>query len=131
MIRVIESFAARQTGGGILTVTRTVTANPAYVDGYPVADASVTTLTTTPTQVSPVDGRGLKILADQGITSESRMLLTATPLFSRSDTTEPDFLTGVDLDNDGAQWRVINVMNYTCPDAEVFYKAIVARDSTQ
>lgn len=130
MIRVIESFAGRQVGGGILTVTRAVTASPAYVDGY-VADSTTVSLTTSPTQVSPVDGRGLKILADQGITSESRMLLTATLLVSRTDTTEPDFLTGIDLDNDGAQWRVINVMSYTCPDAEVFYKAIVARDATQ
>lgn len=131
MIDVIESFAARQTGAGILTITRATTANPAYVNGYPVADSATSTITTSPTQVSPVDGRGLKVLADQGITGESRMLLTATPLFSRSSTTEPDRLTGTDLGGDALPWIVINVLSYTCPDGDVFYKAIVARDATQ
>ncbi len=128
MISVIESFAERQTGLGLLTVTRATTAVPAYdADGYPVTPTPVTPFTSTPTQVSPVGGRELQILIDQGITSESRMLLTATQLYTRDATREPDQLTGTDLDGDGVPWTVHNVMRYTCPDGDVFYRVLVAR----
>lgn len=127
MIDVFESFAARQRGGGALTVNRGTTAVPAYdSDGYAVAPTPVTPFLII-AQVSPTDGRGLKILADQGITGESRMLLTSTQLIPRDNTHEPDRLTGVDLGGDGVPWIVHNVMEYCAPDSDIFYRVLVAR----
>lgn len=134
MIDVFESFAARQTGGGALTVTRATTPDPAYVNGYPVDPTAVTTIPII-AQVSPTDGRALKVLADQGITGESRMLLTATPVIPRSRATEGDRVAGVDLADDTGDstvpWVVINAQTYTAPDGDVFYRVIVVRDTTR
>lgn len=127
MIDVIEDFAARQPGQGKLVVTRASTTAPAYdPHGYPIDPSPVTTLRIVG-QVCVVDGRGLRVLADQGITGESRMILTATPLTTRDKTREPDRVTGCDLDNE--TWVVINTQTFFTPDSEVFYKVVVARDT--
>lgn len=128
MIEVFESFAARQPGQGLLTVTRTTEPSPSYdSDGYKVAG----TTSTIPiiAQVYPTNGRDLKILADQGITSESRALLTATKLFTRDNGFAPDQVAGVDLDDDGVPWIVCNWQQYTAPDSDVFYRVLVARQA--
>jgi hypothetical protein len=132
MINVIESFAARQPGGGALTVTRRATGSPAYANGYPAADGSPTTISII-AHVVPTGGRDLKILADQGITSESRTLRTSTKLIPRNATTEPDRVTGVDLDTDtdGGSWVVQNAAKHVAPDGDVFYVCVVTRDATQ
>lgn len=131
MIDVIEDFASRQVGGGVLIVTRRVTADPAYVNGYPVAAAS-TSVFTIIAQVVPSSGRDLKILADQQIVGESRSLLTATKLIPRDKTREGDRLTGVDLaTEDGSDFVVIKAEKFTAADSEVHYHVIVAKDATQ
>lgn len=131
MINVFEDFASRQPGGGAITIRRRATGTPAYTAGYPTPDGAFVEIPII-AQVSPTDGRGLKILADQGITSESQMLLTATKMFSRTKTAEPDQVIGFDLDDgDMSLWTVYNVMTYTAPDTDRFYKVIVARDDPQ
>ncbi len=132
MIGVIEDFASRQVGGGALAVTRAVTANPAYVNGYPAADASTSTFTII-AQVVPANGRDIKILQDQAIVGESRSLLTATALTPRDKTHEGDRLTGVDLDptSDGSVWVCVFSEHFTAPDGETHYHALVAKDATQ
>ncbi len=131
MIGVIESFAERQPGGGVLTVTRTTAASPAYVNGYPVAPASTSTFAII-AQVVPVSGRDLRVLADQAIVTESRSLLTGTEIIGLNKTKDPDRLTGVDLDplDDGAVWVVIKSEHFDAPDGERHYHAIVAKDAT-
>lgn len=131
MIGVIESFAQRQPGGGVLTVSRTTAAAPAYVNGYPVAPASTSTFAIV-AQVVPVSGRDLRVLTDQAIVTESRSLLTGTELVGLNKTKDPDKLTGVDLDpaDDGAVWVVIKSEHFDAPDGERHYHAIVAKDAT-
>lgn len=132
MIDVIESFAERQPGGGILTVTRKVTASPAYVNGYPVTAASMSTFTVV-AQVVPVSARDMRTLADQQTVGEMRSLLSGTALIARDKTREPDRLTGVDLDpiDDGSVWIVIKSEHFDAPDGERHYHAIVAKDATE
>jgi hypothetical protein len=126
MIDVIEDFASRQLGGGVLTVTRTgVPAVPYDADGYPAA--TTTSTLTIIAQVVPTSGRALQILADQGITSDTRTLRTASRVFSRDDNHAPDLIAGVDLDDDGITWAVINWKLHTAPDGDRFYEVIVAR----
>ena len=134
MIHIFEDFASKQPGGGALTVTRAVTAVPAYVNGYPAAHASTSTIPII-AQVSPANDRDLRVLADQGITSQALSLLTSTPLIPRDGTREPDRLAGTDLDlqtdASGTAWVVVSVRKHFAPDADVFYRALVARDATQ
>jgi hypothetical protein len=134
MINVFESFAARQPGAGALTVTRAVTASPAYVDGYPAAAASTSTFAVV-AQVSPASDRDMRTLADQQITGQSLSLLCRTLLIPRDKTREGDRLSGTDLDLEtdatGTVWIVISARKHYAPDGDVFYRALVARDATQ
>ncbi len=126
MSGVVESFATRQPGGGILTVRRTVAPEPPYdANGYALTGSSSTF--TVIGHVSPASGRDLKILADQGITSETRAINTITPLFTQSDAVEPDQLTGVTLGGASVPWVVVNWTECHEADGDLFYHVLVAR----
>lgn len=131
MIEVFEDFAARQPGAGALTVTRTVPAAGAYDShGRRLPPNSTSTLPII-ALVYPTEGRDLKIMIDQRITTEARALLTATKLSSGETGLAPDTVAGTDLDGDGVAWTCFHWERFPSPDGDTFYRCLVARKSLQ
>ncbi len=130
MIDVIEDFASRQPGAGALTVTRTVPATPPYDSHGRRVAGSASTLPII-ALVTPTEGRDLKIIIDQRITVEVRVLLTATKLSSGEPGLAPDTLVGTDLDGDGVPWTCFHWERFPSPDGDIFYRCLVARKLLQ
>lgn len=72
--------------------------------------------------IQPTTGRDLDILAEAGVTSESRKIFTNTQLQSRVPGREPDKLT-----IDGEFWTVYNCVRWQGFD-ETIYECLIARD---
>jgi hypothetical protein len=122
LIDVIASFATgdNEPTPGKYKVTRQTAAT---VDsaGYAV-DGTPSTLLVTAC-VQPTNGRDLRVLLEAGITEESKVLWTETPVQTRRPGQEPDVVT-----IDGEDWVVHQSRRWEAWD-EVFYRSLIARRS--
>ena len=116
---VIDYFSTEgYDPNGAYIVTRTT--ENSYVHGRALAG----TVTTFPITggVQPTNGRDLLILAEAGVTSESRKIFTNTQLQSRIPGREPDSLS-----IDGEVWTVFNCVRWQGFD-ETIFECLIARN---